>query len=400
MTARHITAPAGFKAGAVAAGIKRSGKPDVAIIAADALAGAAVATTRNQVFGEPVRWCRAVLPRGYGRVRGIVINAGCSNVCTGAAGFRDARAMARLTAARLGCAAEQVLVASTGIIGHRLPMDRIRAGIDAASARLGVEDDEAVVRAIMTTDLASKSAVARIRLDGRTVTVAGIAKGSGMIAPSLATMISVITTDAAVAPALLHKALREVVEGSFNAVTVDSDTSTSDTVALLASGASGARVIRAGSADYRAFVAALGDVCRQLARAIAADGEGATKLLTVEVSGARTAADAAIAAKAVADSPLVKCAVHGGDPNWGRIAAALGKSRAKVVPEKLWIRIGGVTVFRRGGPRAFDVSRVEAHLAGKEVLVRADLGLGKGRYTAWGCDLSREYIAINADYHT
>ena len=400
MATRHITAPAGFVAGAVAAGIKQSGKPDVAIIAAESLAIAAILTTRNQVFGEPVRWCRRILPRGSGRIRAIVINAGCSNVCTGAAGFHDAAAMAKRVAKRLGCRAEQVLVASTGIIGHRLPMRKILAGIDAAAARLGVGDDEAVVRAIMTTDLKEKSAVVHVRLGGKDITVAGIAKGSGMIAPHLATMISVITTDALVPPALLHKALREVVGGTFNAVTVDSDTSTSDTVAVLASGAAGAGPRSAASGDYRRFVKALGDVCGRLARAIAADGEGATKLVSIEVRGALGDAEAAIAAKSVADSPLVKCAIHGGDPNGGRIAAALGKSAAKVSPEKLSIRIGGVTVFARGRPKAFDIAKVRQHLRGSEVRVQARLGLGRGTFTAWTCDLSRQYIAINADYHT
>ena len=397
---RHITSPAGFLAAGVKCGIKASGKEDLAIIASDRDCAAAIVTTRNQVVGAPVIWCRQIMPRGYGRSRGIVINSGCSNVCTGAAGVKDAKTMATLTAKHLGCAAKDVLVASTGVIGHRLPMDKIRSGIADAGSRLGISLDEYVLKAIMTTDTRPKSAVVQSHVGKVGFTVAGIAKGSGMIAPSLATMIAVVTTDLAVAPAALHEALTAAATVSFNAVTVDSDTSTSDTLAVFASGAAGNKPIAAGSAAFKVFVAALKEVCGELAYAIAADGEGATKVIRVAVSGARSAAEATIAAKAVADSPLFKCAVHGGDPNWGRIVAALGKSAAKIVPDKLSVKIGDVTVFARGGGRNFNVKAVEQHLAGKEVLVSCDLGLGRGEFTALTCDLSREYIAINADYHT
>jgi glutamate N-acetyltransferase/amino-acid N-acetyltransferase len=405
-TIRHITLPGGFVAAGVKAGIKASGKEDVAIIAATRDASAALLTTRNQVFGEPVRYCRQVLPKGFGLVRGIVINSGCSNVCTGRPGFRDAQEMAARTAELLGARAGQaiparkILVASTGIIGHRLPMEKIRAGIAAAAAALGAGNDQATLRAIMTTDTREKSAVAHARIAGKQITVAGIVKGSGMIAPSLATMIAVVTTDAAVTPVNLHKALRSAAGVSFEAITVDSDTSTSDTVVVLASGAAGNRPVAPGSAYWREFAAALTEVCRELARAVVIDGEGATKLVEVAVRGARSDAEARIAAMSVANSPLFKCAVHGGDPNWGRIAAALGKSSAKVDPQKLTIAVGGVTIFARGGGKKFDLGKVERHLAGKEVKVSCDLGLGKGRFTALTCDLSRQYITINADYHT
>ena len=397
---RHITLPKGFLASGVKAGIKSSGKEDVAIIAADRDAAVAVVTTRNQVFGEPVRWVRHILPKGYGVARAFTINAGCANVCTGPAGFRDARTMAADTARLLGTSPEKVLVASTGIIGHRLPMEKVRAGIADAAARLGRDNDEAVLKAIMTTDTREKFAVLRARLGGKDVALAGIVKGSGMIAPSLATMIGVVTTDAAVAPAALHKALVAAVGGTFNAITVDSDTSTSDTVAVLASGAAGNATVRAGTADYARFAALLKELCGQLARAVVADGEGATKVVEIRVRGARSDADAKIAAKSVADSPLFKCAVHGGDPNWGRIASALGKSAAKVDPARLVIRLGGVTLFARGTGRKFDLPRVQQHLKGQSVLVECDLGIGGGAFTALTCDLSREYIAINADYHT
>jgi len=396
---RHITLPQGFAAAGVKCGIKKTVREDLALIVADRPAAAAVMTTSNQVVGAPVLWCRQVLPRGYGKVRGIVVNSGCSNVCTAGQGLRDARAMASEAADLLDAKADEMLVASTGIIGQFLPMAKIRHGIALAAGALGRRNDPAVVRAIMTTDTTEKSAVVQARIGGGTVTVAGIVKGAGMIAPSLATMIAVVTTDAAIAPRLLQRAFRPAVEASLNAVTIDSDQSTSDTAVVMASGKAG-RAIKAGSADYRRFAAALSEVLTALAMAMARDGEGATRLIRVNVAGARTAGEAKVAAMSVANSPLVKTAVHGGDPNWGRIVMALGKSAAKVVPGKLSVKIGGVSVFARGRPRPFDVKAVEKHLAGDPVVIDAGLGVGKSRFTAYTCDLSREYITINADYHT
>jgi len=397
---RHITLPKGFVAAGVKCGIKTSGLEDLSILAAQRRVPAAVLTTRNQVVGAPVTWCRGLLPRGFGRMRAIVVNSGNSNVCTGPGGLRDAREMAERTARVLNAEPETVLVASTGVIGHRLPMAKIRAGIDSAAASLGVGCDAAALRGIMTTDTRRKSAVVKARIGRTEFALAGIAKGVGMIAPSLATMISLITTDLAVAPAGLHSALKAVAGRTFNAVTVDSDTSTSDTVAMFASGAAGNAPLGPGSAGFGKFAAALEDVCGSLARQIVADGEGATKLVEVTVRGARTQADAEIAARSVANSPLFKCAVNGGDPNWGRIAMALGKSAAKVDPARLTVKVGGVTLMAKGLPRKFDLKAVARHLAGKEIRVLCDLGLGEGAYTALTCDLSREYVAINADYRT
>jgi glutamate N-acetyltransferase/amino-acid N-acetyltransferase len=397
---RHITAPRGFLAAGVKCGIKESGREDLAIVACTRDAAAAIVTTRNQVIGEPVRYCRKTLPRGYGRVRAVVINAGCSNVCTGPAGYRDAATMAHQAARLLGATARKVLVASTGIIGHRLPMAKVHAGITAAAGSLGRGNDAAALRAIMTTDTRAKHVVLRTVIGGKTVTVAGMVKGSGMIAPSMATLIAVLTTDAAIAPRALHQALTAAMQDTLNAVTIDGDTSTSDTVFLMASGSAGHKPVGVGSAGYRTFCAALGEVCGRLAREVAADGEGATKLIEVTVTGARSAAEAEVAAKSVANSPLFKCAVHGGDPNWGRIAVALGKSSAKVNAGKLTLRIGGVAVFRRGRPIRFRPAAVQRHLKGKAVTVECSLGLGKGRYTAITCDLSREYVTINAEYST
>ena len=411
--ARHITLPEGFLAAGVHCGIKTSRQEDLAVIVGEGRLAAALMTTRNQVVGAPVLWCRRVLPRGFGWIRGIVINSGCSNVCTGRRGQRDAEAMAALTARLIGAAKEEMLVASTGVIGRPLPMANVRRGIRSAVAALGRGDDGPVVRAIMTTDTREKSAVVRVRLRGGEVTVAGIVKGAGMIAPHLgclgpagrgsggggATMIAVLTTDAAIAPRALAGVFKPAVRGSFNAVTIDSDESTSDTAVVMASGRA-AQPIRAGSAGLRKFAAALAEVCRELAMAMARDGEGATKLIVIRVSGARSGADAEAAAKAVANSPLFKCAVHGGDPNWGRIVMAVGKSPAKVVPARLRVRIGNVTVFARGRGVKFDLRAAEEHLAGETVTVSVDLGLGRAQYTAYTCDLSANYVRINADYHT
>ncbi|MFP4353523.1 MAG: bifunctional glutamate N-acetyltransferase/amino-acid acetyltransferase ArgJ [Phycisphaerae bacterium] len=400
MQTRHITVPAGFVAAGVKCGIKPSGKEDLAIFACQSDASMAFLTTQNQIVGAPILYCRNTFARGYGKARAMVINAGCSNVCTGKAGLRDAQAMAARTAKHLGTEPEKVLVASTGVIGRRLPMDKVKTGIDDAAGRLSRRDDTSALRAIMTTDTREKSAVVQGRIAGKTVTMAGIAKGSGMIAPSLATMIGVINTDLKISPSLLSRALKQVVNTTFNSVTVDSDTSTSDMVAVFASGQAGNKTVKAGSKDFARFGALLDEVCGELSRAIVFDGEGATKLVRVEVTGARSDGEAEMAAKSVADSPLFKTAIHGQDPNWGRIAMALGKSAAKVTAEKLKIKIGGVTIFSGGTGRKFDLGKVEAHLGGSEVHVQADLGLGKGRFTALTCDLSREYITINADYTT
>ncbi len=406
MATHHITVPAGFVAAGVAAGIKANGAEDVAIFSAERDVSTAVLTTRNQVVGAPVLWCRQVMPAGRGRARAMVVNSGCSNVCTGRRGLRDAEEMARLTARHLterggpAVAPEKILVASTGVIGRPLPMDRVRAGIASVVGRLGRRHDDAALRAIMTTDTREKSAVVQTRVGRKPVTVAGIAKGAGMIAPSLATMISVITTDAAVTPAALHRALRDASAGSFNAVTIDSDTSTSDTMVAMASGEVGGKPLTGRSPGYRKFAEALAEVCGELARAMAADGEGATRLIEVRVRRARTAADAETAAKSVANSPLVKTAVHGRDPNWGRIVMALGKSAATIDPDKLRVRIGDVLVFSRGKGRPFDEAKARAALGADEVVIECDLGLGRGGFTALTCDLSHEYVTINADYHT
>jgi len=389
----------GFRAAGVRAGIKTKGL-DVALIVSDAPASVAGVFTRSTVVGAPVALSRAKVRRGRGRA--IAVNAGVSNVAMGARGLRDARAMAALAARAVGCSEDEVFIASTGVIGHPLPMDKIGRGIAAAAKALRPEGLGDASRAIMTTDLVAKTAVARTKIDGRAVTIAGIAKGSGMIEPNMATMLSFLVTDAAIAPPLLRRLLRDAADESYNRVTVDGESSTSDTVLLLANGVAGHAPLRdAASAGARRFAAALGEVTQALARAIARDGEGATKLVTVRVAGARSAADAERAAKRVANSMLVKTALFGGDPNWGRILQTIGAGRVALRLDRTEVRLGGVAVFRRGAPTGDGARRRAGRALGaKEIEVAVDLGAGRHTATVWTCDLSYDYVRINADYTT
>ena len=389
----------GFRSAGVRCGVKARGL-DLALIASDGPAHAAGVFTRSTVVGAPVALSRERVRRGVARA--IVANSGCSNVAMGARGMRDARAMTALAARSVGCQPDEVLVASTGVIGHPLPMEKIEAGILAAGRALHPEGLPKAARAILTTDRAPKCASLRTRIDGRTVTLAGIAKGSGMIEPNLATMLSFLLTDAAVAPPLLRKLLRAAADESYNRVTVDGETSTSDTVFLLANGRAGNSLLRdAASAGARHFAGALGEVTQELARAIARDGEGATKLVTVRVSGARRADDALRAARRIANSLLVKTALFGGDPNWGRILQTAGAARVAIALERAEVRLGGVAVFRNGSPTgAAARQRAGRALARKEVDVELDLGVGRHAATVWTCDLSYDYVEINAEYTT
>ena len=389
----------GFRSAGVRCGVKARGL-DLALIASDGPAHAAGVFTRSTVVGAPVALSRERVRRGVARA--IVANSGCSNVAMGARGMRDARMMTALAARSVGCKPDEVLVASTGVIGHPLPMEKIEAGILAAGRALHPEGLPKAARAILTTDRSPKCASLRTRIDGRTVTLAGIAKGSGMIEPNLATMLSFLLTDAAVAPPLLRKLLRAAADESYNRVTVDGETSTSDTVFLLANGRAGNSLLRdAASAGARHFAGALGEVTQELARAIARDGEGATKLVTVRVSGARRADDALRAARRIANSLLVKTALFGGDPNWGRILQTAGAARVAIALERAEVRLGGVAVFRNGSPTgAAARQRAGRALARKEVDVELDLGVGRHAATVWTCDLSYDYVEINAEYTT
>jgi glutamate N-acetyltransferase / amino-acid N-acetyltransferase len=387
----------GFRAAGVSAGIKANGNPDLALIVSDSPAQIAAVYTTNKVLAAPVVVSQEHLRRSGGIARAIVVNSGCANSCTGDTGMRDARAMAEETARLIGCPVEQVLVASTGVIGVALPMDKVRTGIPAAFGALGADQGPAAARAIMTTDLAPKEAAARITIGGREASIGGMCKGAGMIEPMMATMLGFVTTDAAVPKALLDRALREAVDQTFNAITVDGDSSTNDCVLLLASGASGATV---DETSYGTFVEGLTTVCKELALAIVRGGEGATKLVKVQVTGAASSSEARRAAKVIANSLLVKTAIHGGDPNWGRLICAAGRAGVTFDASRAGVTMGSIVLFRDGQPHDELAPAAAEYLKGTELTIGVDLGAGDASSTVWTCDLSAEYVRINADYRT
>ena len=392
-----VASARGFRAAGVAAGIKPSGALDLALIASDLPAHATAVFTTNRAVAAAVTLSRQHLAHSNGTVRAIVVNSGCANACTGDEGMNAARVMTTETARLVGCPAEQVLVASTGVIGVQLPLEKIRAGIPQAFRALGADQGSAAARAIMTTDPFPKEAATRVALGGREVVIGGMAKGSGMIEPMLATMLGFVTTDAAVPPALLDRALREAVNESFNAITVDGDCSTNDCVMLLANGASGVSI---DDSSYAQFVAGLTAVCRELALGIVRGGEGATKLVRVTVTGAASEADARRAAKVIANSMLVKTAIHGGDPNWGRLVCAAGRAGVAFDQSRAAVTIGPTVLFEQGQPHDDRAAEAAEYLKGKDLAVGVNLGVGAAESTVWTCDLSAEYVRINADYRT
>lgn len=406
MAELHLLSPRGFRAGGAYAGIKSRPTNDVGLLVCDDPAGAtaAAAFTTNRVFAAPVAVGRKHIAGG--RLRAIVVNSGNANACTGKRGLADAMAMCKLAAAQVRCKPGHVLPSSTGIIGHVMPMDKVGRGIVEASQALGASPDHALAfaDAILTTDTRRKSAAATVKIGRATAVIAGICKGAGMIGPRLAlgekhaTMLAYLTTDAQVSAPALRKLLAPAVNRSFNAVTIDDHTSTNDTAAILASGAGDAKVNSMPAA--KKFLAALTDVCQSLARQIAADGEGATKVVRIEVTRAAGDRDAQLIARAIANSPLVKCALHGNDPNWGRIVSAAGMCGARFDPDRATLKLQAVPVFTRGRPAAFEPAAVSAALAAAEVVVALDCGQGKSSATVWTCDLSKDYVTINADYHT
>jgi glutamate N-acetyltransferase/amino-acid N-acetyltransferase len=389
----------GFRAGGVHCGIKDDGL-DLALLVSDVPATVAGVFTQSTVVGAPVELCRKRVR--YGQARAVVVNSGISNVAMGARGRRDAEAMTALTARAIGADPEDVLVASTGVIGEPLPMPAIRRGIPLVAEAASPGGWGRAARAIMTTDTFPKSAVATARVGGCEITVAGIAKGSGMIEPDMATMLAFLATDAEVRPALLRRMLREVADASFNRVSVDGETSTSDTLLLFANGMAGNRILRdPRSPEVGRFRAAVTEVATALAQDLARDGEGATKLVTVRVSGARSQREAERAARRIANSMLVKTALFGGDANWGRILQTVGAGRVALCLERSEVALGGVTVFRRGastGPAAR--RRAAAKLRAPELEVAVELGAGRGEAHVWTCDLSYDYVRINAEYTT
>jgi glutamate N-acetyltransferase/amino-acid N-acetyltransferase len=389
--------PLGFRASAVAAGIKPD-RLDLALVAADAPCAAAGVFTSNRAVAAPVVVSREHLAAGSARA--IVVNAGCANAATGAAGLRDAREMAARAASALGCAPSEVLVASTGVIGVALPMDKVRAGIDAAGKALAPEGGANVARAILTTDTHPKEVLVETAVGGRRVRVAGIAKGAGMIAPNMATLLAFFTTDAAVAPAVLRAALVTAVGETLNRVTVDGDTSTNDTALILASGAAGAPAIDGPGPDYDAFSAALTAASRRLAEMVIRDGEGATRMAEVRVEGAKTARDADVVARTVAESPLVKTALHGADPNWGRILAAVGRSGVAVGAGGVDIHLGEVAVAAGSAALVYDEDAAHEQMLADPVRIRVVLHEGTASGWIWTCDFTHGYVDINAHYRS
>ena len=390
-----VSSASGFLAGAVHAGIKSKGELDLAILCSEVPCKAAGVFTTNQIKSAPVILSQRHIAKG--RVQAIVVNSGCANACVGEQGLADALGMANLAAAKLGISPEGVLVASTGVIGVLLPMDKIRAGIPKIKpTRRGGHD---FCRAMMTTDTRPKEIAVQVDLKGTKFTIGGVAKGAGMIHPNMATMLCFIATDAVMSADFLKAALQEAVDGSFNMVSIDGDTSPSDCALLLANGLAGNEPI--DFANGEDFQEALTAVCTHLAKSVARDGEGATKLIEVTVEEAEDQVWARQAARTVAGSPLVKAAIHGNDPNWGRIVAALGRSGARVREDRLDVYLNDVCVLRQGSPASFSKAEMISALSSSDtVFIRLRLYLGNGQATAWGCDLSEEYVTINSAYTT
>jgi len=391
-----ITAPCGFEAAGVRCGLKREGL-DLALIYTVSPASAAGVFTTNRFQAGPVLVTKDRL--GREKVHGIVVNSGNANACTGRKGYRDATRMTEVTANALDAPARSILVCSTGVIGEPLAMPKIRAGIKAAVAALGPDGGADAAAAIMTTDTRPKSIAVEFDLDGRPVRVGGMAKGSGMIAPHMATMLAFITTDADVSSGLLQSLLTAAVDRSFHRITVDGDTSTNDTVLLLANGQAEAGRITARHGISR-FEAALDLVCTHLAREIVRDGEGASRFIEITVSGAVSVKDARQIARTISESPLVKTAIAGGDPNWGRILAAAGRAGVRFQPDLVDLRLGGVRVVQRGAAARHDREAARKAVSQGEVSIALDLNTGPHEATMWTCDLTDGYIRINAEYHT
>lgn len=393
-----VTFAKGFTAAGVKAGIKKSGNLDVAVIYTKTQAVVAGTFTQNKVAAAPVYVSKELVATGTAHA--IVANAGCANACTGQQGLDDAHKMAQIAADELGVNADDVIVGSTGVIGVNLPMDKLEAGIKDAVANLSTDGSDNAGRAIITTDTHSKSVTCEFELSGKTVRMGAIAKGSGMIRPNMATMLCYITTDIAIDQALLQKAVSGCVEKSFNMISVDGDMSTNDMVIVLANGEANNAKITEENADYQIFFEKLMMLCTELAKQIAADGEGASKFLTINVKGAKSFADAKTVGMAIANSPLVKTAFFGEDPNWGRVICAVGYSGADMVPEKTVVKFGGITIFANGTGATYDEKALAHVMKQKDIVIDIELNMGQEDATVWSCDLSYEYVKINGEYHT
>ena len=400
MANNTITAPKGFLATGLYCGVKKSGKSDLGLIVCPAGATAAAVFTTNKVVSAAVKVCKEHVKSS--KISAVVVNSGNANTCTGLKGIENAIAMCSKTAQQLQIENRNVLVASTGIIGEQLPIKKITAGIPKATAKLSASSKAGLdfAKAIMTTDTKPKQAVRQLKISGTEITIAGTVKGAGMIAPNMATTLLFITTDVAITRPLLAKALKTAVGNSLNKLTVDGHQSTNDTAIILASGLAGNRPIVSQCPRYKKFANMLGELCEDLAGQMALDAEGATRMFKVVVKGAATKTDAVRACRAIADYPLVKCAIHGGDPNWGRIICAVGSVGVKLKPEKLSCKLGAITVFKDSMPKKFDTKKAGKIVSQTNHTITVDLGAGKASDFCLGCDLSAEYVRINADYHT
>jgi len=407
MANNTITAPKGFLTASVHCGVKKSDKLDLGLLVCPTGGRAAAVFTTNKITSAAVQVSKEHIKSRA--IFAVVVNSGNANACTGQDGIESAVKMCSETAHHLSIsnwklqiANRSVLVASTGIIGEQLPIKRVTAGISKAAAKLSDSAKAGLdfAKAIMTTDTKPKQAVRQLEISGVKVTIAGAVKGAGMIAPNMATTLGFITTDAAISKPLLAKTLRAAIGNSLNKLTVDGRQSTNDTVIILASGLAANRPIVSKCPRYRRFARALSELCDDLVRQMALDAEGATRMFKVLVKGAATRSDAAKASRAVADYPLVKCAVHGGDPNWGRIICAVGSAGVKLNPNKLSCKLGNITVFKNGVPRKFDARKASKVISQTEPIITVDLVAGNFSDFCYGCDLSKEYVAINADYHT
>jgi glutamate N-acetyltransferase/amino-acid N-acetyltransferase len=395
-----IAVPQGFRVAGVYSGVKRNAsKLDLTLVVSDRPAVAAGVFTQNRVFAAPVALNRSRTPSA--EIRAVVVNSGNANACTGQRGLEDAKAMARAAAAVCGADEKQALAMSTGIIGSFLPIDKITAGIGQAAEQLGTSDDhlESAARGMMTTDTVHKLAGRKLTLGGRTIQITGMAKGAAMIGPHMATMLGLVLTDAPLARDAAQEMLREVVDRSFNCISVEGHMSTNDTVLLVANGAAGGAALAGG--DLAKFREALSEICQELARAIANDGEGATHLVTIDVEGCATMLAARQIARTVANSPLVKTAIAGADPNWGRILSAAGYSGIEFDPAQVELSINGTLLYRAGAPVDFDAAEVSASIrAARDTHVTLRFSEGDGKVRFWTTDLTAEYIRLNADYHT
>ena len=401
-TLSEAAVPRGFRFSATACGLKKTGALDLALLSSDFPASAAAVFTQNLVVAAPVVVSKKNLSASRGRMRAVIVNAGNANCATGDAGYVASVKMVEETARRLGCDPREVFVCSTGVIGVPLPIEKVLRALSgiARNRRPSVRSFAELSLAICTTDTRPKTAASSFRMARRRVHFMGCAKGAGMIHPNMATTLAFVVTDAAIAPALLQKTLRDVTTRTFNAISIDGDTSTNDTLLVLANGASGAPRIKAGTAAHRSFAKSLEEVCHSLALQIVADGEGAQRVIQIEVRGTKTESAARLIARTIATSPLVKTAFAGGDPNWGRIYAAAGRAGVKFDPSRVDIHMAGIPVLRRGQPLDFNEREASNRLLQREVTVIMNLHAGRASTRYWTCDFTAEYVRINASYRT